>query len=206
MKKVIEQTFGKNGDVIETFCPTSRMMLYAMCKAKNPTWSDPEIASELGFGTSTIGSWKRYGSAFTSWLEEFIDQHAPDKEAELLHAVGMVEALQGNYNFWKDLAKSKGVIKDEAKTFNLTINTDMSHIAIGDFNEQRARLLSELRGVGISGKPRVAEPVTIEHSSSSKGPGDRASEVQDRQVALVDSLGSDRGFTRKRKPVPTVSE
>ncbi len=206
MKPVMSKTFGKNGDVIETFTPTSRQMLYAMCKAKNPTWSDPEIAKELGFGSATIGSWKRYGSAFTSWLEEFIDQHAPDKEAELLHAVGMVEALQGNYNFWKDLAKSKGVIKEDTKNLTINLNTDFSHISIGDFNEQRARILSELRGVGVSGKSGVAEPVTIEHQGSNKGPGNRAGKVQGRPMAFLDTLGTDRGRNGTAESVPAVSE
>jgi len=207
MRKVLDKTFGKNGDVIETFCPTAKQILFAMCKAKNAHMTDSEVAHEVGITPQAVSRWRcDYGSSFSGWLEEMIDQYAPDKDAELLHAVGMVHAVQGNYNFWKDMAKSKGVIKEDSKPMHITINTDFSHISIGDFHEERARLLSELRGVGKSGKSRVAEPVTIEHQGGSESKGDRTSEVQDRSMALANPLGSNRGRARTRQPVPALSQ
>ena len=206
MKKVIDQTFGKNGDVLEVFTPTAKMIIYAICLAKNPLWTDAEVSRETGITPVSISRWRKYGSAFTEWLEEFLDQHAPDKEAELLEAVGMVNAIQGNYNFWKDMAKARGVIKEDSRSLTINLNTDFSHISLGDFDEQRARLLSELRGVGVSGKSRVAEPLTIEHQGSDKSSGDRVGEVQNGSLALANPLGSNRGRRRAGQPVPALSQ
>jgi hypothetical protein len=121
-----------------------------------------------------------------------IDSHAPDKGAELLEAVGMVEALQGSFNHWKEMSKIKGLIKDDSSTTKITINTNFEHISLGDFNEERTRLLSELLGVGKSGRPRLASTPAIDVTPSSKSEGDRTGEVQDRQVEMADTLGTDR--------------
>jgi len=169
------------------------MILYAICKAKNPSWTDAEIAADCGFNDATVYHWKtKYGSYFSSWLEEMIDCQAPDKEAEMLHAVGMIHALQGSFQHWKEMAKTKGVIKEDQKPLTVNINTDFSHIAIGNFDEERARILSSLRGVGRSSKPGVAGTPAIDITPSNKSEGGGASEVQDGSMALANSLGSDR--------------
>lgn len=179
MKPVLSKTFGKNGDVIETFTPTARQILFALAMAKSPHLVEEEIAAEIGLSKTTLKTWKeKYGTKWQNWLEEMLDQHAPDKDAELLKSVGMIHALQGNYQFWKDLAKTAGVIKEDAKPLHVTINTDFSHIALGDFNEERARLLSELRSVGKSGKPGVAEPLTIDVTPGREGERNRTRKVQ----------------------------
>lgn len=207
MKPVLETVIDKNGAESQRFSPTGRMILFAISRAKNPTFTDNECAADVGVMPATVSGWKsKYGSFFGSWLEEMIDQHMPDKEAEMLHAVGMVEAMQGNFNFWKEMARTKGVIKEESKPLHITINTDFSHVAIGDFDEQRARLLSELRGVGQSGKSRVALPLTVEHAGGGAGAGDRAGPVQEGSLALANSLGTDRGQPRTRKSVPAFSK
>ena len=207
MKQVLQEVTDKNGNISIKFNATAKMILFAIGKAKNPSWSDNEVLDDIGIHRNSLSQWKtKYGSHFTSFIEEMIDNFAPDKGAELLEAVGMVNALQGNYNFWKDLAKTRGVIKEDAKSVSLTINTSFEHISLGDFNEQRARLLSELRGVGVSGKSGVAEPVTIEHKASGKGPGNRAGKVQTRSVAFLDTLGSDRRCNGTTESIPAVSQ
>ncbi len=180
MKPVMSKTFGKNGDVIENFAPTAKQILFALSKAQNPTLSDNEILDNLGIHRNSLYQWKtKYGHKFTEFVEEMIDSHAPDKGAELLEAVGMVEALQGSFNHWKEMSKIKGLIKDESSTTKITINTNFEHVSLGgNFDEQRARLLSELRGVGKSGKPRVAEPVTIDVTPSREGERNRTRKVQ----------------------------
>jgi hypothetical protein len=82
--------------------------------------------------------------------------------------------------------------KDDSSTTKITINTNFEHVSIGDFNEERTRLLSELLGVGKSGRPRLASTPAIDVTPSDKSEGDRTGEVQGGQVEMADALGSNR--------------
>lgn len=208
MRKVLDEVITKNGDVVKRFVPTGRMILYAVTRAKSPTLVDKEICELTGLAPPTIASWSaKYGHDYLEWLEEMIDQFMPDKEAEMLHAVGMIESLQGNFQFWKEMAKTKGVIKEDVKNLSVTINTDFSHVVNGEsFEDARKRILQSLRGVGESGKSRMAESAAIQHAGSSKSKGAGTRTVQERSVVLADPLGSDGGLSGTGQPLPAFSK
>lgn len=194
MKPVVERIIDKNGGTFTRFNPTGKMIYYAVTLAQNPTLTEKEVLSLCRLPKITLDRWKeKYGSEFSYWLEEMVDQCGYDEKAAAIEAVGMVEALQGNYNFWKDMAKKNGVIEGDSK-LTININTDFSQVLVAgeSFEERRKQLLSQIRGVGESGKPRLAGASTPEHAGSSKSAGARAGEVQERSVVLADPLGSNR--------------
>ena len=194
MRPVLETVIGKDGDERTIFSPTAKMMLYAMRKAKSPGMPEGELCASINVEPSTPRKWKeKYGSYYSEWLEEFMELHVGN-DAELLEAVGMAQALQsGNYQFWRDLSRMKGVLKDEIKPSHITINTDFSQILIasgGDFEAARERLLAAARGVELGERPRVVDVTKL---GEPKSPGDGAAEVQERSMALAHALGADRG-------------
>lgn len=206
MKPVIEEVITKDGDVITRFSATGRMWIFARFKALEPGLTDEEIAKKCDFSHSIIYTWKKkYGPHFASWLEEAVDMFSNEHGAAMLEAVGMAQALQpNNFQYWREMARTKGVIKDEVKTQNITINTDFSAIiAGGDFDDARRRLLSEIRGVGYTREPRV---VDVTPPGQREGSGDRAGQVQGEPVALADPLGDDGGRAERRASLPAVPE
>lgn len=187
MKPVIDKALSKDGEIIVRFHPSARMILFAQMKAKYSNKSDTAICRELDISPNLPGTWrKKYGSLYTEWLDEFQDNYT-EKKAELLEAVGMVNATQGNFQFWRELARTHNVIKDEVKTQHLTINTDFSAILIGDLDEARKRILQEVRGVAIEDGSRMANR-TVEEQH--QGPRDRAGDVQEVSVEIPNTLDS----------------
>ncbi len=184
------------------------MLLFAISKVRNPDLSDAEIFKELGSSKNLHKEWvKRYGKAYTDWLEEYMEGQTYRK-SDLLEAVGMAQALQaGNYQYWRDMAKTHGVIRDEPKTSTtININTDFNQILSEgkSFEESRRELLARLRGVEYKGRPRVVDAVGVTVSGGDGSEGDRASGVQEKPVAVDNSLGKDGGCSEPREPVPAI--
>lgn len=154
-------TISKSGEVITRFEPSGNQLLFAMNKAKNPHLSEEEVCDMMHMARRNLTAWKtKYGSHFLEWLEEAVDTFGNDQEAKMLEAVGMMQALKSNnYQYWRDMARTKGVIKEEVKTQNITINTDFSQILIGDVKTARERILQELRGVKTNTIEVASEPV-----------------------------------------------
>lgn len=204
MKPVIEKTIAKDGSVLIRFNATPKMVLAAITIAQSPHLSEEEVCESLRMDKRSFSRWRSlYGSAFNDWLDEALDIHSPEEthKKKILEAVGMINAVQGNYQFWRDMARTNGVIKEEVKNQSITINTDFSQIAIGaDFNETRRALLKQLTGVEYAGEPRMAETTLIGQREST-GSGTR--DVQSQPVVLDDSLGSNRRRPRER---PAVSK
>lgn len=161
----IVETISKSGEVITRFEPSGNQLLFAMNKAKNPHLSEEEVCDMMHMARRNLTAWKtKYGSHFLEWLEEAVDTFGNDQEAKMLEAVGMMQALKSNnYQYWRDMARTKGVIKEEVKTQNITINTDFSGIMIGgDIKTLRDKLLQEFRG--------IQAPKTIEVKKDEEAP------------------------------------
>lgn len=209
MKPVIQTIIDKNGAEEIRFNPTAQMVLYSIHRGKNPGMSTSEVCALAGINPGLPGKWSaKFGSYFTNWLEEAIDFHVDD-DAAVLERVGMIHAAQGNYNFWKDMARTKGVIKEEAPKRSLTINTDFSQVLIavgGDFNAARSRLLSAHRGVADAGEPGLVSAPSSNGSGVGSGAGNRAGELQKRSMEIPDALDTDGGRAEQREPVPALSE
>lgn len=210
MKPVIEEVIDKNQNTITRFNPLGTMILFAAAKARNPDMSDLEIFNELGTKTNLHKQWvKRYGEHYQNWLEEFVDGQTYRK-SELLEIVGMSQAIQpGNYQYWRDMAKTHGVIRDEPKTSTtINVNTDFSQVHNGteSFEDARRRLLSELRGVDYKGGSRVVDAVGIPIPTGREGEGDRACRMQEEPLAMANPLGEDRGCSEQGVPIPAIPE
>lgn len=202
MKPVRELIIGKSGEETIRFNPTGHQILFAIEKAKAPGESDYELAKRAGVDAANPSKWaKKYGQLYLEWLEEFVEASHFSKQAEILEAVGMVHATQGQYSYWKDMARKHGVIQDEAKTLALTVNTDFTQILIGDPLEARRRILQEARGVVVQGGVGVAAPSGIGEQTS---PGSGAGNVQDGPVEVLNALDTNRRQSEFRESVPVI--
>jgi hypothetical protein len=208
-KPVIEETIAKDGTTIIRFNPLPTMWAFAIAKSKMPEASIEDIATEAGISAKTFYEWrKKYSRHFLEWLEDAVDSQHFGKEAALLEQIGMMQAMQpGNYQYWRDMARKHGVIADEVKSQNITINTDFSIISLGgDIEEKRRRLLSQVFGLANGGGTPLAGTPALEHQGSHSGAGNRASSVSERPVEVLDPLGADRGHSEQGISLPTVPE
>lgn len=207
MKPVLRTVIDKNGNEERVFSPSARMILFSVYKTEG--LSDEEACDKAKIDRELPGRWRvKYGSWFTGWLEEAMDQGASD-DAKILERVGMVNAIQGNFQFWREMARTKGVIKEEVKNQSLTINTDFTTILQmvgGDLNAARAKLLHATRGLAEPERPRVAEPALEQRASGASGEGNRARHVQGRSLALSHALGSNGGCAEQGESLSAVSE
>lgn len=204
MKSILRRVIDKNGSEEMVFLPSARMILYSIEKAKNPGLSDSEVCALAGIDPQLPMRWRvKYHTYFTNWLEEAVDQDSGN-DAAILERVGMVNALQGNFSFWKEMARSKGVIKDEEPKRGITVNTDFRVIMMasnGDLDAVRNQLLQATRGVGHEGGSGVALPDSKRERAS---PGSGAGQMQAGPLALDNALGPDGGRPERREPVPAV--
>lgn len=150
MKPVLREVTDKNGNVEMVFSPTALMVLYSINRAKNPGLSSAEVCRMTKIDPGLPGKWAaKYGTHFTNWLEEALDAQTDD-DAAVLERVGMIQAVQsGNFQFWREMARAKGVIKDEQPKKGLTINTDFTVImqeSGGNLELARQKMLAAVRG------------------------------------------------------------
>jgi hypothetical protein len=210
MKPVLRIVVDKNGAEEEVFTPSARMVLYSIFKAEAPGEDDAELCRKAGIDSQLPGRWRmKFGSHFINWLEEAMDMNVGD-EAKVLERVGMMQAVQpGNYQYWRDMARSKGVIKEAAPVAALTLNTNFTAILQlvgGDLNAARAKLLEATRGLAHGSGSALAEPAIGGGAGSNTGEGDRARHVQGEPLEMAHSLGSDRGRPEQRASVSAVPE
>ena len=207
MKPVLHEVIDKNGAKSVVFNPTAQMILYSIYKADHPELPDADICDQAGISRELPGSWRRkYKEYFTNWIEEAIDAGTSD-DRKVLERVGMMQAVQaGNYQYWRDMARTKGVIKEPEQKPGLTVNTNFTQILVevgGNFEAARARILQAARGVEDGSIPGLAGPA---HGGEHPGAGAGAGEVQDRPVVLANALGANRGRAKSAQPVPAVPE
>lgn len=132
------------------FEPTPLMILYSINLGKNPGLTSAEVCRLTKIDPGLPGKWAaKYGTYFLNWLEEAKDAQTDD-DAAVLERVGMIRAVQaGGFSFWKEMARAKGVIKDEQPKKGLTINTDFTVImqeSGGNLELARQKMLAAVRG------------------------------------------------------------
>lgn len=207
MKPVLRTVVDKNGAEETVFTPTAKMILYGIYKARNQHLGDGEVCDMAKIDRQLPMRWKvKFGTYFTDWLEQTIEMESGD-DALVLERFGMMQALQpGNYQYFRDLARSKGVIKEEESKKSLTINTDFTVIlqaSGGDLHAVRDRLLQAARGLEHQGGSRVVESHRL---GKPEGAGGGAGDVQGEPVAVANALGADRGRAERTQPIPAVPE
>lgn len=204
MKPVLETIIDKNGGKTIRFNPSARMILFLAEKGKNPHMTDEEVLEKLGIDTHSARRWElKYGHHYTDWYEEMLDQHLDSSDQRVLDMVGMVEAVQGNFNFWKEMSKIRGLIKEDTKEIKITLNTDFSKFEGMSFEDYRRGILESTRGVEYSPRPGLAQRAGV---GQRQGPGVRTIPVQARSMEIPDPLGEDRGRPERDGPIPALSE
>lgn len=207
MKPVLQTVIDKNGGETTVFHPTARMILFSVVKSRHPGMSDEEACLEAQLDPQLPARWAgKYGSYYLDWIEEAIDQGVAADDAAVLERVGMVNALQGNFQFWREMARTKGVIKEELPSKGITINTDFTVVLAavgGDVHAARARLLQAARGLGDPGGSGMASPLSLGQPA---GAGARAGELQARPVEMAHALGANRGRAEQGPAIPAVSK
>lgn len=204
MKPVVHIVLDKNGQEREEFTPTAHMIVFAQHKARFPHLSDSECCKEIGLRKETYNNWcNRYGARFSNWLFECMDMFVDDKKAQLLEAVGMIKATQGEYQFWRDMARTHNVIKEEAKNeVKIAIGTtDFSSLSGKDLEYERERLLAEVRGLDAPRRSEVADGAS---EGEHEGMGDRVSSLPEECLVLSDSLVPDGERAERDEPKATI--
>ena len=94
---------------------------------------------------------------FQEWWDSAL-QIKSGEERALLRQVGMQKALDGNFNFWTEMAKTYGSVTDEpAEPARKTIKFDLPKNATPEqLREARQKLLESHRAVGESGSAGLA--------------------------------------------------
>lgn len=206
MKPVLRTVIDKNGGEETVFAPTAQMILYSIYRAENPGMGTSEVCKMAGIAPSMPGKWAaKYSHHFMNWIEEALDANVND-DAKVLERIGMINATQGNFQFWREMARTKGVIKEEAPKRGLTLNTDFTVILAavgGDFNAARQHILSAHRGVEHQGDAGL---VHLTSSGEHPGAGAGASPVQREPVAVSNPLGANRRRAKRQEPIPAFSE
>lgn len=140
-----------NGKTEVQFVPMSQMYAFAMARAmpQNAAKDDAEICEFINLKKQTLNNWRNdYNPYFDEWLENFILTHTNKKLLkQMLEAVGIKKALEGEFNFWKSLALREKIITPEAMNLNV-IPVDLKNY--DEWNEseiasQRQALLDSLR-------------------------------------------------------------
>ena len=210
MKPILRVVIDKNGNEETIFTPSPMMVQYSLYKAEMPGAGCAEVCAAAGIESQNPARWaSKYGSHFLSWLEEAVE-HCGIDDARVLYRVGLAQAMQpGNYQYFRDFARTLGIIKEEVKAQNITINTDFSMILAacgGDLERARSELLQKARGVVIPGRPGLALSSDERQQGSDSSQGDRAGIMQVEPVAMDDPLGTDGGRPAERASVPAVSK
>lgn len=148
---VLEKKYDSKGNEIGVqFNPTASMLNFAVSRAatKNLHKTNEELCRELGLSISIIDGWQdRYGEHFTDWLVEALETYSqPIKES--LFAIGYKLAMQGDVNFWKPLATTFGVVKNETIDINVLPQKvkKLEEMTPMELEEYQQRLLASGRG------------------------------------------------------------
>lgn len=151
------------------FSPTPKMLRYviAVNKAENISKSNLEICKELGISEPEFSRWhndfvihefdkdgnvKASKNHFQDWFDEVLEIRSGE-EREMLRAVGMKKALEGEYNYWRDMSKTYGAISNDiVEHKHTTIPFSLKENAtLDDIKHAKAKLLAQQRSLGDAG-------------------------------------------------------
>lgn len=188
-KRYLEPEKDNHSNIIGwKFKPTTLMllMLYECVNPKNAHLSTREIFKQRGVAYKNFVGWqkeyidkieqidpetkeKTYEERnwFVLWWEEQISLSRIDLR-QMLAQVGMQRALKGDYNFWRDLSKTWGVIANEEKEApvrGIPLNLGKENASIDEIRIAKHKLLAAHRGVGDPGGAQLAPALTVRPKS-----------------------------------------
>lgn len=148
----LKEEFDRNGNLTKTdFYPSADQLRYAAARSslKNEQKSDKELLKELSIPQNSLNKWEtEYGNHFREWLYWYIENtRGPIRDA--LFAFGLDQAFRGNYNFWKDVARTAGAISSEKVELKATITKgvdELANLSDGAIEAEFNNLVAELTG------------------------------------------------------------
>lgn len=161
--KPIKDSHGRTIDV--EFLPSNKMFRYVMAMSleKNASKTNEQVAKELGLRPAEIDSWwrdytivienKDGTNTARNYFEEFFDeslQIRSGEEREMLRIVGMKRAMEGNYNYWRDMSRTYGTISaEQVEHKHMIIKFDelRSDATTAEIEDRRKKLLDAHRAV-----------------------------------------------------------
>jgi hypothetical protein len=175
------------------FTPTPQMQLFAMslfCDHALSRRPPEEICEAIGLSKKSYDGFLRYEPWFSEWLEKRRMELGGKNKRSVLEAIGMEQALKGEFQFWKPLAIREGVISHDKIEIGATLPASLEaykEMNVDDLKALENSVMAGLRGDAHAGEIVMAQgPEGWERASDSCG----ASEVQG-PVVLDDELGTD---------------
>lgn len=152
-----------SGKTYIQFNPTPQMYAYAMQRGKpeNISRRDDEICEQINLHPSNVAKWRKEADPyFSEWLENFLLRNSSVPILKkMLEDVGNQKALEGEFNFWRQMALKHGVIAHEQQTLNI-VPVNLSQYdkwTDAELESYRHSLLSAVKGVEEQGGVTVVE-------------------------------------------------
>ena len=201
---ILEKKLDARGEEIGIkFNPTSAMLNFAMhrAQAKNIDKTNEEILKSLDLSISLVETWdKQYGDYFRDFLVEALETFGqPLKES--LHNLGWKMAMGGDFQFWKAMATTHGVVKNEVVEVNVIARATkkLEDMSEGELLEHQKQLQAQLSG-DDSDLPAVSEEhsgdgemVAAPSGGEPRSDSNRDKPLQERPLEIPDALVQDRG-------------
>ena len=190
---LLTKKYDKYGNHIAYHFKPSALMWYVVKNRvgkKNIDMSDCKFLVKYDLGIKLISNWKlRYNIGsdkhhlykkeiglcrpFDEWWENAKELAlAPIKD--VLEMVGRAEAAAGNFPFWKEMARTRGVISNEiieTRNIHVDLKDDGKIIELSkdQWNVRREAIMARLRGTDESAEDGMAESSSVEQGSTEGG-------------------------------------
>lgn len=156
------------GDLeVMKFYPDQRMKLFAMTLYCDKSVSSGNPAAVCLAAGIPANSYERFcdqfGEFFEEWLEDRRLQLGGKNKKAALEAVGLEQALAGDFQFWKPLAIREGVI--DADRMEVGFNIPSSLPALKELNVSELKSLENTIMAGLRGESEPGEIVMAEGPS-----------------------------------------
>ncbi len=188
---VLQPVFDRNGQQIGIkFYPTPNMRIWVQerVKPEHKGKSDEEVARSMGANESYVKYWaNRYGEHFLDWYEIELERAISPIKA-LLHAVGIEKALEGDFQYWKELSRTWGVISAEQVEQKISVSRaadQYDNLTEEQLIERQKKLIRQAQSLEHERTDDVAGESSVGgQGSSSNGSGD----VQEGLLANIDAM------------------
>ncbi len=155
----------KVGDVeFTTFLPDQKMKLFAMslfCDKEISSGNTAVVCRAAGLPENSYEKFcKDYDPWFSEWLEQRRFALGGRNKRAALEAVGLEEALKGNFAFWKPLAIREGIIDHDKMEVGLNIPVSLPALKELDDSQLKSledTVMASLRGEADSGEIAMVE-------------------------------------------------
>lgn len=151
------------GVPVTVFNPNAAMMIfsmYAFCDKDLSGKSPEKICEAIGIARNSYDQFQKYNPFFEEWLESRRLALGGKSKKAALEAIGMEQALKGEFNFWKAMALKEGVIAPDKMEIGISIPSNLP--ALKELDDEHIAalensIMATLRGESESGEIAMVE-------------------------------------------------